>query len=170
MLKTDLNVYPVLLAGGSGTRLWPVSRELFPKQLVSFLGDEPLIQTTIKRLFPSFESENIRVVCGKDHSHEIVRDIKAICIESDNKIINEPCGRNTAPAILLGLLEILKRENDAVVYIFPADHLIGDITAFHAKINTAHSLALQDCIVTFGIMPDYPETGYGYIEASDARQ
>ena len=108
ILKTDLNVYPILLAGGSGTRLWPVSRELFPKQLVSFLGDEPLIQTTIKRLFPSFEPEKIRVVCGKDHSHEIVRDIEAIGIEAENKVINEPCGRNTAPAILLGLLEILK--------------------------------------------------------------
>lgn len=169
-MKTDLSVYPILLAGGSGTRLWPVSRELFPKQLVSFLGDEPLIQTTAKRLFPSFEPEKIRVVCGRDHSHEIVRDIEALGIEAKDKIVKEPCGRNTAPAILLGLLEILKHEKDAVVFIFPADHLIGDISAFHEKINTALSLACEDNIVTFGIMPNYPETGYGYIEASDNKK
>jgi mannose-1-phosphate guanylyltransferase/mannose-6-phosphate isomerase len=163
-----ISVYPILLAGGSGTRLWPVSRENFPKQIVSFLRNESLIQTTIKRLFPAFEGDKIRVVCGKKHAHEIVRIMHAFEISAEDKIVVEPCGRNTAPAILLAILEILKHEADAVVFVFPADHLIGDVPTFHEKIAAARSLAMQDYIVTFGITPAYPETGYGYIEASDA--
>ena len=169
MANKNISVYPVLLAGGSGTRLWPVSRELFPKQLVRFLGDEPLIRTTIKRLFPIFKAEKIRIVCGRKHAHEIMRDVEAMGIQAAGKIIEEPCGRNTAPAILLAALEVLKNEDDAVIFIFPADHLIGNIAAYHEKVNAALSLALEGHIVTFGIQPSYPETGYGYIEASDSR-
>jgi mannose-1-phosphate guanylyltransferase/mannose-6-phosphate isomerase len=168
MDNEHISVYPILLAGGSGTRLWPVSRENFPKQIVSFLRNESLIQTTIKRLFPAFEGDKIRVVCGKKHAHEIVRIMHAFEISAEDKIVVEPCGRNTAPAILLAILEILKHEADAVVFVFPADHLIGDVPTFHEKIAAARSLAMQDYIVTFGITPAYPETGYGYIEASDA--
>lgn len=169
MPEENIAAYPVLLAGGSGTRLWPVSRELFPKQLVRFFGNESLIQDTVKRLFPVFDRENVRIVCGKNHSHEICRDMHAIDVLPDGKIIDEPCGRNTGPAILLAALEILKKQNNAVIFIFPADHVIGDVSAFHDKVKTAISLALQDYIVTFGITPDYPETGYGYIEASETR-
>ncbi len=167
MTDKILNAYPVLLAGGSGTRLWPVSREFFPKQLVRFFGDASLIQHTILRLFPLFFPEKVRIVCGKAHANEIMRDMEAINISAEGKLIDEPCGRNTAPAILLAVLEILKREEDAVMFIFPADHVIGDVPAFHRKINAAFDLAMQDHIVTFGITPGYPETGYGYIEASE---
>jgi len=167
-MKTEITkAYPVLLAGGSGTRLWPVSRELFPKQLVKFFGNHSLIQHTIKRLFPLFEPENVRIVCGKKHSDNISRDIASIELSGEGNIIDEPCARNTAPAILLAVLEILKYEKDAVIFIFPADHVIRDISRFHEKINTAISLAKKGYIVTFGITPEYPETGYGYIEASE---
>lgn len=160
------NVYPVLLAGGSGTRLWPVSRELYPKQLVKFIGDESLIQSTIGRLTPVLAAENIRIVCGQEHFHEIARHMEEIGISSGKKIISEPCGRNTAPAILLAILLILKQAKDAVLCIFPADHVIRNNDVFHAKLRSAIKLAKMDYIVTFGITPHYPETGYGYIEGA----
>ena len=166
-MSEDLtNVYPVLLAGGSGTRLWPVSRELYPKQLVKFIGDESLIQSTIGRLTPVLATENIRIVCGQEHFYEIARHMEEIGISSNEKIISEPCGRNTAPAILLAILLILKQKEDAVLCIFPADHVIRNIDAFHAKLRSAIKLAKMDYIVTFGITPHYPETGYGYIEGT----
>ncbi|NQT70805.1 MAG: mannose-1-phosphate guanylyltransferase/mannose-6-phosphate isomerase [Desulfobacteraceae bacterium] len=166
MMEDLTNVYPVLLAGGSGTRLWPVSRELYPKQLVKFIGDESLIQSTIRRLTPVLATENIRIVCGQEHFYEIARHMEEIGIASNEKIISEPCGRNTAPAILLAMLLILKQEEDAVLCIFPADHVIRNIDAFHAKLRSAIKLAKMDYIVTFGITPHYPETGYGYIEGT----
>ncbi len=167
MTEEGLNVFPVLLAGGSGTRLWPVSRQLYPKQLARFFGESSLIQNTIQRLFPVFRSDAIRIVCGETHAHEIERDIEAIQISPQGKVIHEPCGRNTAPAILLALLTILRSEPDALIFILPADHVIRDVPMFHDRIKSAKALAEQDHIVTFGITPTYPETGYGYIEASD---
>ena len=166
MFEYKTNVYPVLLAGGSGTRLWPVSRELYPKQLVKFVGEDSLLQITIKRLAPVFDAENIRVVCGKEHFSEIARHMEEIDIRADGKIICEPCGRNTAPAILLGMLHILKYEEDAILCIFPADHVIRNISVFHEKLRSAIKLAEMGYIVTFGIKPHYPETGYGYIESA----
>ena len=130
MSEYKTNVYPVLLAGGSGTRLWPVSRELYPKQLVKFVGEDSLLQITIKRLAPVLDAENIRVVCGKEHFSEIARHMEEVDIRADGKIICEPCGRNTAPAILLGMLYILKHEKDAILCIFPADHVIRNISVF----------------------------------------
>jgi mannose-1-phosphate guanylyltransferase/mannose-6-phosphate isomerase len=165
-MKNKLNVYPILLAGGSGTRLWPVSRELYPKQLVKFMGNDSLIQSTIKRLIPLLHVENIRIVCGKEHVHEIARHIEEMGIRTDEKIIAEPCGRNTAPAILLAMLHILNNEKDAVLCIFPADHVIRNNDAFHEKLLSSIKLAEMGHIVTFGIKPDYPETGYGYIEGA----
>ncbi len=166
MSEIKIKVYPILLAGGSGTRLWPVSRELYPKQLVKFIGKESLIQSTVKRLLPLLDEGNIRIVCGKEHAHEIARHIEEIGIRADKKIIAEPCGRNTAPAILLAMLHILKNENDAVLCIFPADHVIRNNDAFHEKLLSSIKLAEMGYIVTFGIKPDYPETGYGYIEGA----
>ena len=166
MSENILKAYAVLLAGGSGTRLWPVSREFFPKQLVRFFGNASLIQNTVQRLFPVFAPENLRIVCGEKHAHEITRDMEALNIPADGKLINEPCGRNTAPAILLAILDIVKKEKDAVIFVFAADHVISNISEFHGKIQSAMTLAEQDHIVTFGITPGYPETGYGYIEAS----
>ncbi len=162
-----MSVYPVLLAGGSGTRLWPVSRELCPKQLVSFMGEDSLIQSTIKRLSPVLDIQKVKIVCGSDHFSEIKRHMKAIGIDSNGNVIGEPCGRNTAPAILLALFDILRKESDAIVCIFPADHIINNVKNFHGKLESAIRLAAEDYIVTFGIRPGYPETGYGYIEGQN---
>jgi mannose-1-phosphate guanylyltransferase/mannose-1-phosphate guanylyltransferase/mannose-6-phosphate isomerase len=163
-MKDKNNVFPVLLAGGAGTRLWPLSRELYPKQLVKFIGDDSLIQTTIKRLVPVLEPDNIRIVCGKEHFHEIARHMVEINIPPEGKLISEPCGRNTAPAIILAMLHVRKQESDAVLCVFPADHVIQRNDDFHDKLASAITLAEAGHIVTFGIKPHYPETGYGYIE------
>ncbi len=168
MTEQLLPNYALLLAGGSGTRLWPVSRELYPKQLARFFGNASLIQNTVQRLFPIFEPEDIRIICGKEHAHEIGRDVSGIGIPIEGRICTEPCGRNTAPAILMGLFEIMKSAEDAIAFVFPADHVIRDVEDFHRKIESAISLAHKGYIVTFGITPEYPETGYGYIEAGES--
>ena len=162
------NVYAILLAGGTGTRLWPVSRQLYPKQLVKFIGDDSLVQSTIKRLSPVLNAESVRIVCGEQHFHETARHMQDIGLQPDGKIICEPSGRNTAPAILLAVLNILQAEGDAVLCVFPADHVIGDINQFHERLREAIRLADQGRIVTFGITPHYPETGYGYVEGGKA--
>lgn len=162
----NISVYPVLLAGGSGTRLWPLSRERHPKQLVKFIGKDSLVQSTVKRLTSFLDMENLRIVCGKEYVHEIARHMEEINISADEKIIAEPCGRNTAPAILLAMLHILRKEADAVLCIFPADHVIRDRNAFQEKLRSAVKVAEMGHIVTFGIKPHYPETGYGYIEGA----
>ena len=132
------NVYAVLLAGGTGTRLWPVSRELYPKQLVKFIGNDSLVQSTIKRLAPLLNLQNVRVVCGKQHYHEIVRHIEDIGIVSKGKVIQEPSGRNTAPAILLAAFYIRDSAENGVMCVFPADHVIGNIASFHERLARSH--------------------------------
>ena len=143
-----------------------MSRELYPKQLVKFIGEDSLVQSTIKRLSPVLDMENIRIVCGKEHVHEIARHMEEIGVQADGKVIGEPCGRNTAPAILLVIHYILKQEEDAVLCVFPADHVIRNNDVFHEKLTSAIKLAKMEYIVTFGIKPDYPETEYGYIEGA----
>ena len=164
MTELDLTVYPILLAGGTGTRLWPVSRELYPKQLVKFVGEDSLLQGTIKRLSPVLNPENVKVVCGEQHFHETARQIEYLDLVPEGKLICEPSGRNTAPAILLAVLHILAIDQDAVLCVFPADHVIQDLDSFHDRLNAAIALANEGHIVTFGIQPNYPETGYGYVE------
>ena len=157
-------VYAILLAGGTGTRLWPVSRQLYPKQLVKFIGDDSLVQSTIKRLSPVLDADCVRIVCGEQHYHETARHMQDIGLQADGIIICEPSGRNTAPAILLAVLDVLNTNPDAVLCVFPADHVIGEIDSFHERLKAAIRLADQGYIVTFGITPHYPETGYGYVE------
>jgi len=167
MTETQSNVYAILLAGGTGTRMWPVSRTLYPKQLVKFVGRDSLVQHTIKRLLPILDAKFVRVVCGSAHEHEIARHLDAIDIEPRGKIICEPCGRNTAPAILLAVLAIVETDPEAVLCIFPADHVIDDLKRFHGNVQQAIELARLGHIVTFGIQPHYAETGYGYIEGGE---
>jgi len=164
MAEVNRKVYAVLLAGGTGTRLWPVSRELFPKQLVKFIGNDSLVQSTIKRLTPLLDLQNVRVVCGEQHFHETARHLDDIKVPSRGKVIREPSGRNTAAAILLAAFHVRHAAEDGVLCIFPADHVIGNIDVFHERLEAAISLAHKGYVVTFGIKPNYPETGYGYIE------
>ncbi len=167
-MRDNDKIFAILLAGGFGARLWPISRERFPKQLVRFTGGDSLIQTTIKRLPPAIDTDNVRIVCGAGHTRDIERDLVEIGIPPDGKIVPEPCGRNTAPAILLGVMAILEQEPDAVVFVFPADHVISDQAAFHQKIRQAADVAETGRIVMFGIEPEFPETGYGYVEGGEA--
>lgn len=161
------NVYPVLLAGGSGTRLWPVSRQHAPKQLCKLFGADSLLQLTVKRLQPLLGDANVRVVCGREHVLAVERDLAEVNINPYGKIISEPCGRNTAPAVLLMLSLLMRQDPEAIVCILAADHMISKQDNFEADLKLAIEAAGQGHIVTFGIPPTYPETGYGYVE-SDA--
>ncbi len=167
MTSDNLTIFPVLLAGGSGTRLWPVSRDQAPKQLAEIGGGRSFLQETIQRLHPALCLDNVRVVCGKTHCEESSEHLSAIGLTTEKTIFGEPVGRNTGPAILLAVLKILDQtsDRDALFFILPADHVIGDVTRFHERIHKAIHLAQKGYLVTFGIQPDYPETGYGYIEA-----
>ena len=160
--------YAILLAGGSGSRLWPVSRQLYPKQLVKFTGNYSLVQNTIRRLEGVVAHDKIRVVCGEEHFQETHRHLAELGIKRQDSIIVEPCGRNTAPAILLSVMQISEQNEDAVLLVFPADHVVKDTAAFRSVLQAAIPLAEKGHIVTFGIKPDYPETGYGYIEGGIA--
>ncbi len=168
MTRGKLPVYPVLLAGGVGSRLWPLSRKCSPKQLVRLIGDDSLLQRTIKRLEPALDTNLVRIVCGKEHHEETARQLEAIGIQPDNRIICEPCGRNTAPAVLLAATIISREVEDAVMCVFPADHVIRSRNRFHDRLAAAIRLAKEGRVVTFGIQPHYAETGYGYIEGAEA--
>lgn len=170
MTTDKLTIFPVLLAGGSGTRLWPISRDQAPKQLAEIGGERSFLQETIQRLHPVLCLDNVRVVCGNSHCDESSEHLAAIGLTTEKAVIGEPIGRNTAPAVLLAVLKILDQASipDALFFILPADHVIGDVPRFHERIHQAIHLAQNGYLVTFGIQPDYPETGYGYIEARQA--
>ncbi len=164
MTSASIDTYAVLLAGGSGSRLWPVSRQLYPKQLVKFTGNHSLLQNTVKRLEGVVAPERVRIVCGQVHLSETERHMAELGLANPASILCEPCGRNTAPAILLAVMQICQSAADAVLLVFPADHVVKDLAQFHKALQAAIRLAQQGKIVTFGIRPGYPETGYGYIE------
>lgn len=165
MVKKELNVYAVVLAGGSGTRLWPLSRKYHPKQFSEIIGSGSLIQSTYKRLLDVFGRKQISIVVGKNHEPEVQRHLIKYNSEISSQIISEPVGRNTASAILLGTLKILKEASDAIIFVFPSDHVIGNSDKFCDSVKNAESLARDGFMVTFGIKPTRPETDYGYIEA-----
>jgi len=155
-------IIPVILAGGSGSRLWPLSRILQPKQFINLINDNTLFQDTILRL-PK-DVINPVVLCNEDHRFLAAEQLRQIN-KSSKSIIIEPEGRNTAPAITLAALKLMNDYKDPVLLVLPADHLIQDIEAFHESIRVANNLAEQNKLVTFGITPNKAETGYGYIQA-----
>ena len=161
------NLYCLVLAGGRGTRLWPLSRESVPKQFLGISGGDSLLLGTLKRAASLVAKENILVVLEEKQLPLIKRSLQSTDFSGKIKIVTEPVGRNTAPAILLGTLGIASQDKDAVIMVFPSDHVIEDDENFHDHVRRAVSLAEDDYIVSFGITPSAPETGYGYIEGGE---
>ncbi|MEZ2419362.1 mannose-1-phosphate guanylyltransferase/mannose-6-phosphate isomerase [Luteibacter sp. RCC_6_2] len=158
---------PLILSGGSGTRLWPISRRNLPKQFLSLAGKETLFQQTVQRSVALPEASAPIVVAADDHRFLAAEQLQELGVTNAN-ILLEPVARNTAPAIAVGALQALDRDLDALILVLPADHLIGDTEAFTSAVTRARSLAEQGWLVTFGIRPDRAETGFGYIRRGDA--
>jgi mannose-1-phosphate guanylyltransferase/mannose-6-phosphate isomerase len=163
---TRLLVQPVVLAGGSGSRLWPLSREHHPKQLLELLGEQSLLESTAQRLDGLLVNlpmaQELILVCGNEHRFISVDHLKRA--GKPAQIVIEPVGRNTAPALTLAALSAMRDGRDSVMVIMPADHAIVDHKAFHASVASAVALAEEGAIVTMGIVPSRAETGYGYIK------
>ncbi len=156
-------IIPVILAGGSGTRLWPLSRELYPKQLIDIYNEKTMLQNTIMRLdgVPGIAAPI--VVCNEEHRFMTAEQLRQMKVDPF-AILLEPVGRNTAPAIALAALRACQDDDDPVLLVLPADHVIENINDFHAAIEQGYQFAQKDRLITFGIIPDAPETGYGYIK------
>jgi len=153
---------PVILSGGAGTRLWPLSRELYPKQLLPLTGRHTMLQDTVLRL-SGLESGAPTVVANEAHRFLVAEQLREIGC-TPNAIVLEPKGRNTAPAIALAAHAALAADaGDAVLLVLPADHVIRDVAEFHRAIGIASAAARAGALATFGIVPSAPETGYGYI-------
>ena len=157
-------ITPVVLSGGSGTRLWPLSRKAHPKQLLPLLNETSLLQDTINRLQGLDGVDHTVIICNEDYRFMVAEQAHATSV-GVNDIILEPVGRNTAPAIALAAFNALQKDKEAILLVLPADHDIRNVDAFHKAINAGLEQALNNQFVTFGIVPDSPEIGYGYIKA-----
>ena len=158
----------VILAGGGGSRLFPLSRSCYPKQFLHIAGEKSLLVQTIERFLGLAEAKDIIIVTNKDYIYHVQAELKDAGAEAAH-IITEPVGRNTAPAISLAMAYIKMHgaADDETVFISPADHLIKPVAEFRKTVASAEALAKDGKIVTFGIVPDKPETGYGYIKTAD---
>ena len=160
-------VYPVILSGGAGSRLWPLSREYFPKPLLPLVGDHTLLQATALRLSGQQDFEPPLFVCNEEHRFLVAEQVHELGIEPKG-ILLEPEGRNTAPALTLAALYLQESDPEAIMVVMPADHVIPDEAAFQQTVEKGIELARQNYLVTFGIVPTHAETGYGYIQQGDA--
>ncbi|HSK31239.1 MAG TPA: mannose-1-phosphate guanylyltransferase [Candidatus Limnocylindria bacterium] len=155
------NCYSVIIAGGKGTRFWPLSRAERPKQLLKILSKKSLIEETAERVYPLGGRSQTLVVTIADQLESMRKELRAL---PKQNFIAEPQGKNTGPCIGLAALEVLRRDARAVMIVLPADHWVADVGAFQGTLKRAVELAQrEDQLVTIGIRPDYPETGYGYI-------
>ncbi len=155
-------IIPVLLSGGTGTRLWPVSRETYPKQLLPLAGSRTMLQETALRVINPAMFGPLVVIANSEHRFVIAEQLREIGM-SDARIILEPVGRNTAPAAAVAALAGAEVDPDAIILLMPADHVVQDVAAFHAAIATGEPAARRGQFVIFGIKPTTPATGYGYV-------
>ena len=161
-----MKIIPVILSGGSGNRLWPLSRMQFPKQYLPLVGKNSMLQETMLRLNGIENLSKPIIVCNVDHRFIVAEQLKQIDV-ADATIILEPIARNTAPAIIASAIQSLQMNNsmDDILLILSADHFIQDTKAFYQSMSVALIHARKGKIVTFGIVPTYANTGYGYIQA-----
>ena len=161
-------VQPVVLSGGSGTRLWPLSREKYPKQLLPLIGEDSLLQATVRRVegIADVQLAAPMVVSNEEYRFVIAEQLRLM--GKPGSIVLEPIGRNTAPALTLAALAAMREGADPILLVMPADHVILDVPAFQAVVRQGAALADEGIVVTFGIAPDSPETGYGYIQTGSA--
>ena len=154
---------PVILSGGSGTRLWPLSREAYPKQFLPLAGDDSMLQATWRRV-QALASAAPLIVANEEHRFMVAEQLRQVDC-SPAAILLEPVGRNTAPAIAVAALQAIADGADPLLLVLPSDHVISDVAAFQAAVRNAEAAARDGRLVTFGIVPTGPETGYGYIRA-----
>ncbi|WP_343731135.1 mannose-1-phosphate guanylyltransferase/mannose-6-phosphate isomerase [Duganella sp.] len=159
-----MKIYPVILSGGAGTRLWPLSRAVLPKQLLPVMGEQTMLQDTALRLAGRPGLMQPLVVCGNDHRFLVAEQLRDIGI-TPLAILLEPVGRNTAPAVAAAAHYLAARDPEAVMLVLPADHVINDVDAFYQAISHAAVPVASGALATFGIVPTSPETGYGYIRS-----
>lgn len=164
--SASARLHPVILSGGSGTRLWPMSRALFPKQFMPLVGGDSLLVATANRVAgPGFAPP--MVVCNEEHRFAVAEQLRQAArdgqVTPPAAIVLEPVARSTAPAVAVAALHLARTDPEAVLLVLPADHAIADVSAFHGAIDRAAAAARAGHLVTFGITPQGPETGYGYI-------
>jgi mannose-1-phosphate guanylyltransferase / mannose-6-phosphate isomerase len=157
-------IHPVILSGGSGTRLWPMSRSLYPKQLLALVGERSLLQQTVLRVAGDAEFAPPLIIANEEHRFIIAEQLREIGAVADALVL-EPTGRNTAPAACVAALRLAASEPDALMLVMASDHVIADLAAFRAAIGRAAAAARAGRLVSLGIRPERPETGYGYIAA-----
>lgn len=158
-----MKIIPVIIAGGAGARLWPLSRKQYPKQFLNFaMSDDSLLQLTVKRL-KGLKVEDPLIICNEEHRFLAAEQMRKIGYETPD-ILLEPFGRNTAPAIALAALKSMRNNPDSILVVLAADHFIASIEDFHHSIQSALPLAVDGKLVTCGVVPTHAETGYGYIE------
>lgn len=160
-------IYPVILSGGSGTRLWPMSRTLYPKQLLNLLGRDSLLQQTVRRVGDRARFAAPLLVANEEHRFIIAEQLREIAVEP-RALLLEPVGRNTAPAACAAALTLAAAEPDPLMLLLPSDHTIEDGEAFAAALDRAAAAAATGRLVTFGVRPERAETGYGYIRCGAA--
>ncbi|HDR9094457.1 TPA: mannose-1-phosphate guanylyltransferase/mannose-6-phosphate isomerase [Burkholderia vietnamiensis] len=163
----DVNVYPVVLCGGSGTRLWPMSRGGYPKQYLKLTGSHTLVQQTVRRLHGMADVNSPIVITNTEQRFLVADQLRSIDV-TPSAVVLEPVGRNTAPAVAAAALLALEQTPDALLLVLPSDHVILDEAVFARIASTARDIANEGHLVTFGIEPTRPHTGYGYIRRSDA--
>jgi len=169
MTQSATNLIPVLLAGGSGTRLWPLSRSQYPKQFLPLVGERSMLQATLERARPLSGEASPLLICNEEHRFLAAEQLREMG-EDNPAILLEPAGKNTAPALALAALEVAHTRPDAQLLVLPADHVIEDSAAFQAAVEAAANAAAAGRIVAFGIEPRSPETGYGYIRAESGSE